>query len=208
MYTDIYRNSHGSIFSKIYVKFCVKTAVYTIARSWKTVTLFRRIYCSVCLPHAISPAMYNSITQSFEPRRAKLVLGKTFAGEPETVRVWQTNLSHQALICPGLAENLPWRYGLRLLWSCCGRLERSTYRVAFWSCRHVTACKVISAVSMGRHFKKSLLWWALLFIVSMWLIDKNAKYAFKKRTHWMWRTRMGLSHDFVVKNPQWLKGNR
>ena len=54
--------------------FCVNTAVYT--RGYKKVTLFRRIYCSVCMPHAISPAIYNSFAPFFEPRRAKL--GKTY----------------------------------------------------------------------------------------------------------------------------------
>ena len=37
---------------------------------------------------------------------------------------------------------------------CDHRLERSTYREAFWLCRQVTACKIISAVLIGRHFKK------------------------------------------------------
>ena len=171
--TLTYIEIHTFLFSrKKFVKFCVNTAVYT--RSWNMVTLFQRIYCSVCMPHAISPAIYNSFSPSFEPRRAKL--GKTFAGEPETVRVWQKKLSHHALVCRGLAKNLRWRYGLRLLWSCCGLLERSTYRGAFWLCRQVTACKIISAVLIGPNLKKSL-----FFIVLIWMIDKNAKYTLKNR---------------------------
>ena len=75
--TLTYIEIHTFLFPrKKYVKFCVNTAVYI--RRWKTVTLFRRIYCSVCMPHAMLPAIYNSFAPSFEPRRAKL--GKTFAG--------------------------------------------------------------------------------------------------------------------------------
>ena len=37
----------------------------------------------------------NSFAPSFEPQRGKL--GKTFAGEPETVRLWQTKLSHSKI---------------------------------------------------------------------------------------------------------------
>ena len=101
--TLTYIEIHTFLFSRKNLEnFCFNTAIYT--RSWKTVILFRRIYCSLCMPHAISQAIYNSFAPSFEPRRAKL--GKTFAGEPETVRVWQTKLSHHALVCPRLAENL------------------------------------------------------------------------------------------------------
>ena len=51
MYTNIYWNSHVSIFSKKHVKFCVNTAAYT--RSWKMVTLFRRIYCTEIKGHGL-----------------------------------------------------------------------------------------------------------------------------------------------------------